>query len=104
MGVLLRSAVIIGAIFYLSPVRNESKPYGPQQSSEGVSLSGAANTLWQQLPAETKQTLTSEFQKQLLEAAGKNLNPETDNPKQSPSLTPVRQQAREPSKTRLQPQ
>lgn len=98
MGVILRSAVIIGVIFYLSPVRNEPKPSGSQQSSEGISLSGTANALWQQLPAETKQTLTSEFQKQLIETAGKSLIPGPVDPKPPPAPVPLQQQTKETPK------
>lgn len=83
MGVLLRSAAIIGVIFYLSPVRNEQPTAGQKQGSDSVSLSGPAGALWQQLPDATKETLANEFRKQLVETATKSLAQEKESPKKS---------------------
>lgn len=80
MGVLLRSAVIIGVIFYLSPVRNEQPATTHKQGSDSITLSGTAGVLWQQLPDTAKETLANEFQKQLVETAAKNLLREKENP------------------------
>ncbi len=79
MGILLRSAIVIGVIVYLSPTWNDppTESSSARKQSAGEAVSGAANTLWQTLPESARKTVTDTAKKQILNEVSNNLLPVT---------------------------
>lgn len=92
MGILLRSAIVIGVIAYLSPLGYNSRTtqpsagHGPQS---GNSLSSrTADDIWQILPDAAKKAVMDEAQKRTIEAARKKLTETKGKAESSRTLSP----------------
>ncbi|MEN3930421.1 hypothetical protein WJT86_05000 [Microvirga sp. W0021] len=96
MGILVRSAIVIGALVYLAPLRYDQPTTDqPLHQPDNLSVSGAADAVWKSLPDNAKKTVSDEVQKQLIEAAKKEalsripFANNTERASQSPKNFPI---------------
>jgi len=76
MGTLFKSALVIGVLVYLAPIRlgqagNDAGHLPPLPHPP--SFSDTAGAIWQKLPSEVKQNIENRARDQILDAARKEL-------------------------------
>lgn len=99
MGIILRSAIVIGVIVYLAPLRYDAPTKKPHTSSEqgNINPSEAVQAIWQQLPDSAKKQITEEAQKRLLETAQSEIEKKLNqNGLLPPSPPPAPKQEKKP--------